>query len=43
VVSVTVPAQRIDAARAQTLAEQVQEAAAEIATRLTHSTAGGSP
>ncbi|NBS65104.1 MAG: IclR family transcriptional regulator [Betaproteobacteria bacterium] len=43
VVSVTVPAQRIDAARAQTLAEQVQEAAAEIATRLTHSTAGGLP
>lgn len=43
VVSVTVPAQRIDAERAQTLAEQVQEAAAEIATRLTHSTAAGSP
>ncbi len=42
VVSVTVPAQRIDTARAQALSAQVQEAAAEIATRLTHSAAGGS-
>jgi len=43
VVSVAVPAQRIEAERAQTLAEQVCEAAAEIATRLTHSAAGVAP
>ena len=40
VVSVTVPAQRVEPARAQALAEQVREAASEVAARLSQFSSG---
>ncbi|MBM3408900.1 MAG: IclR family transcriptional regulator, partial [Betaproteobacteria bacterium] len=41
VVSVTVPAQKIEPERALSLAAQVRDAAAEIAVRLSHTAVGG--